>query len=193
MNYVTIASFRNRCMECLDSHDLVTDTGYWSEAGEQGFLQRAGDPPDMKPSRKYKILSHVSTPLWLLATAYSIFLPFKLGTIWFIIGLIIFSLGLIINAVASINFAKTPINEPVSGGAYRYSRHPIYTALVLIFLGVSIASASWVFLLLTVLMAVLVSLSIADEEHYCLDKYGDTYREYMNRTPRWIGIPKSAK
>jgi len=82
------------------------------------------------------------------------------------------------------------MNEPVSGGAYRYSRHPIYTALVLIFLGVSMASASWVFLLLTVLMAVLVSLSVADEERYCVEKYGDSYREYMDRTPRWIGIPK---
>lgn len=151
---------------------------------------KAGEPPDMKPSRKYKILSYILTPLWLLATTYSFFLPFKLGTIWFIMGLIIFSLGLIINIIASINFVKTPINEPVSGGAYRYSRNPIYIALVLIFLGVSIASASWIFLLLTVLMAILVSLSIADEERYCLDKYGDTYREYMARTPRWIGIPK---
>jgi protein-S-isoprenylcysteine O-methyltransferase Ste14 len=154
------------------------------------IYQKAGEPCDMKPSRKYKILSFISTPLWLLATAYSIFLPFKLGTIWFLIGLIIFLLGLIINVVASINFVRTPMNEPVRGGAYGYSRHPIYTALVLIFLGVSIASASWVFLLLTVLMAVLVSLSVPDEEHYCLEKYGDTYREYMNRTPRWIGIPK---
>jgi len=28
------------------------------------------------------------------------------------------------------------------------------------------------------------------EEQGCLKKYGDTYREYMNRTPRWIGVPK---
>jgi len=154
------------------------------------LYQKAGEPPGMKPSRKYKILSFISTPLWLLATAYSIFLPFKLGTIWFLIGIIIFLLGLIINVVASINFVRTPMNEPVSRGAYRYSRHPIYTALVLIFLGVSIASASWVFLLLTVLMAVLVSFSVADEESYCLEKYGESYREYMNKTPRWIGLPK---
>jgi len=31
------------------------------------------------------------------------------------------------------------------------------------------------------------------EERFCLEKYGDAYREYMNRTPRWIGIPKSEK
>ena len=29
------------------------------------------------------------------------------------------------------------------------------------------------------------------EERCCLERYGNVYREYMNRTPRWIGIPKS--
>ena len=132
-------------------------------------------------------------PLWLLATAYSIFLPFKLGTIWFATGLIIFLLGLIVNTIASVNFATTPMNEPVTRGVYRYSRHPIYVALFLIYLSVSIASASWVFLLFTVLLVVQVSFSATEEERYCLWKYGDAYREYMNRTPRWIGIPKSGE
>jgi len=157
------------------------------------LYQRAGNPPDMKPSPRYRIISSISTPLWLLATAYSVFLPFKLGTIWFPIGLAVFLSGLIIGVVASTNFARTPVDEPVTGGAYRYSRHPIYLSIFLIYLSVSIASASWVFLLLTVLLAVEVGLSVADEESYCLEKYGNTYREYMNRTPRWIGIPKSKK
>ena len=157
------------------------------------LYQRAGLPPDMKPSQTYKIISYISMPLWLLSTAYSIFLPFKLGTIWFALGLTIFLLGLIINTVATINFATTPMNEPVTGGVYHYSRHPIYIALFLIYLSVSIASASWIFLLLTILLGVEVSLSVADEERYCLEKYGQAYREYMNRTLRWIGIAKSEK
>jgi len=155
------------------------------------LYQKAGQPSDMKPSQLYKILSFVSMPLWLLATAYSIFLPFKLGTILFLIGLIIFLLGLFINTVATINLATTPMNKPVTAGVYHYSRHPIYIALFLIYLSVSIASASWVFLLLTILLAGVVSLSVADEERYCLEKYGDAYRKYRNRTPRWIGIPRS--
>ncbi|MFC2065916.1 methyltransferase family protein [Chloroflexota bacterium] len=155
------------------------------------LYQRAGLPPDMKPSQTYKIISYISMPLWLLATAYSVFLPLKLGTIWFVVGLPIFLLGLMMNTVATINFAKTPINKPVSGGVYHYSRHPIYIALALIYLSVSIASASWIFLLLTIILGVEVSLSIADEERYCLEKYGDAYRKYMSKTPRWIGIPKT--
>ena len=130
-------------------------------------------------------------PLWLLATAYSIFLPLKLGTTWFAIGLAIFLLGLIMTTMATVNFATTPMNEPVTKGMYRYSRHPLYAALLLTYLSVGIASASWVFLLVTILWAVLIGFAAADEERYCLQKYGDAYREYMNRTPRWIGLPKS--
>ena len=155
------------------------------------LYQRAGQPPDMKPSQKYKIISFISTPLLLLAIAYSIFLPLKLGTIWFPIGLTIFLLGLVVTVVAVINFARAPMNEPVTRGVYRYSRNPGYAALLLIYFGVSIASASWVFLLLTVLWAVALSLSVADEERCCLGKYGNAYREYMNKTPRWLGLPKS--
>jgi len=153
--------------------------------------QRAGDPSDMQPSQAYKIASLLSMLLWLLSTAYSIFLPLKLGTIWFTVGLIIFLLGLVINIIATINFAIAPMNEPITRGVYRYSRHPIYAALFLIYFSVSIASASWIFLLVTIMWAVMLSISVKDEERYCTEKYGDTYREYMNRTPRWIGIPKS--
>jgi protein-S-isoprenylcysteine O-methyltransferase Ste14 len=161
--------------------------------GSKEVYQKAGQPPDMKPGQTYKIISFISMPLWLLATAYSIFLPLKIGTTWFAVGLTIFLLGLIINTFATINFAKTPMDEPVTRGVYRYSRHPIYVALLLIYLSVGIASASWVFLLLTVILAVEVGLSVADEERYCLEKYRDAYRKYMGRTPRWLGLPKSEK
>jgi len=155
--------------------------------------EKAGHSPDMKPSQTYKIISYIAMPLWLLATAYSIFLPLKLGTIWFVVGLALFLLGMAVNTVATVNFIKTPMNQPVTRGAYRYSRHPIYVALVMIYLSVSIASASWVFLLLTAVLLVQVSLSVIEEEQSCLNKYGDAYREYMNRTPRWLGLPKSGR
>ena len=156
------------------------------------LYQRAGDPPDMKPSHGHRIAGQISMPLWLLSTVYSIFLPFQLATIWFYIGLIAFLLGLVINTIAIINFATTPMNEPVTKGVYRFSRHPIYVAILLIYLSVGIASASWVFILLSIVWLVLVYISAVDEERYCLDKYGVAYRKYLDRTPRWIGVPKSA-
>jgi len=147
----------------------------------------------MKLSRAYKIISFLSMPLWLLAITYSVFLPLKLGTLWFAIGLVIYLLGLVMSISATIKFATTPINEPITKGAYRYSRHPLYTALVLIYLSVGIASASWIFLVVVIMWGVLLNISVADEERYCLEKYGPAYHEYMNGTPRWLGIPKAVK
>ena len=97
------------------------------------------------------------------------------------------------NIFATFDFAETPPNRPVTKGMYRYSRHPFYVAMLLTYLSVGIASASWIFLSAVIIWAVLIGLSVNDEERYCLEKYGETYREYMDRTPRWIGIPKGAK
>ena len=155
------------------------------------IYQKAGEPSDVKTSRTQMINGYISVSLWLLTTIYSIFLPFKLDTIWFYTGLTVFILGLIINIVATIDFVTTPIREPVIKGIYRYSRHPMYLAMILIYLGVGIAAASWVFLFITVIWLVLIRLGVREEEYYCLQKYGDSYREYMNSTPRWIGIPQS--
>ena len=155
------------------------------------IYKKAGGSSEVELNQAQKIIGYISVTLWLLTTIYSVFLPFKLGTIWFYMGLVIFLLGLITNLVVTVNFITTPIEKPVIKGVYRYSRHPMYLAMLLIYLSVGIASASWIFLLVSIVWLILIQLSVGDEEHYCLEKYGDVYLEYMKRTPRWIGIPKS--
>lgn len=157
------------------------------------LYQRFGGGSDTKPSQKHKIGSVLPTVLWLLSTAYSIFLPLKLGTAWFPAGLAIFLLGLATIVVGTVNFAATPTEQPVTKGVYRYSRHPGYAGLVLIYLGVGIASASWIFLLVTIIWAILLGISAKEEERDCLERYGPAYRDYMDRTPRWLGIPRIVK
>jgi len=125
-----------------------------------------------------------------LSAIYSIFLPLILGTIWLYVGLPIALIGLAILTVAMINFATTSWDKPITKGLYRYSRHPIYIALALFSLGVSIASASWLFLLLSIIFTILNILRTIPEERFYLNKYGDAYRNYKNKTPRWIEIPK---
>ena len=124
---------------------------------------------------------------------YSVFLPLQLGTIWFSIGLPIYLLGLILQTIAWVNVATSPVGEPVTKGLYCYSRHPMYFTLPLIFIGTSIASASWHFLLLSIVLVITHFYNAVSEERECLEVYGSAYREYMNRTPRWVGIPKSEK
>ena len=127
----------------------------------------------------------------LLILIYSIFLPLKLGTMWFYIGLPITLLGLVIEVIALVNWATTPPNEPITRGLYRYSRHPMYISDVIFHIGLGIATASWILLLFAVLWVVTGFILANPEELDCSRKYGDAYREYMKRTPRWIGLPKS--
>jgi protein-S-isoprenylcysteine O-methyltransferase Ste14 len=127
-----------------------------------------------------------------LVIIYSVFLPLKLGTVWLYVGIPIYFIGWIMNLVAGINIATIPFDkEPITRGVYRFSRHPAYFGGFLFYLGIGIACASWVFLLLAVAWIVLWQIAVPGEERSLLKKYGYAYRKYMNRTPRWIGIPKS--
>ena len=128
--------------------------------------------------------------IWPFVILYSIFLPLKLGTAWLYVGLPVFVLGLTMQVMITISVAKTPLNKPATQGAYRFSRHPIYFSSFLTFVGTGIASASWVILLCALLWIVFLNIAALNEEHFLVKQYGDAYREYMNRTPRWIGIPK---
>jgi len=151
------------------------------------ILQR-GFPDYTKAERKsYRVIS----AMYYLAIVYSIFLPLELGTVWFYIGLPIFLLGEVIFTLAAVSFGTTPIDKPVTRGAYRISRHPLYLAQYLIFIGVGIASASWVFLLYSILFTILQHILTIPEERTCLAKYSDSYREYMNKTPKYIGRNKN--
>jgi len=161
--------------------------------GSDVYRRASGQPSEMKTSHRYRVASYVSMAVDTMAVAYSIFLPLKLGTIWFCAGLAIFLTGLVVLTAATVNFATTPMDVPITRGVYHYSRHPLYLASLVIYLSVGIASASWVFLLLFVVQSVSIRIAAVGEERFCLDKYGDAYREYMNKTPRWLGLPKSGR
>jgi protein-S-isoprenylcysteine O-methyltransferase Ste14 len=130
-----------------------------------------------------------------LPIIYSIFLPLKLGTTWFYVGLPIALLGLVMLLAVWVKFATTPFDdEPITTGLYRYSRHPMYLTSFLMDIGISIVCASWLFLLLAVASMFFAHVRFAGfEERLCLEKHGDAYREYMDRTPRWLGLPKSER
>jgi len=145
--------------------------------------------PFTKTEKRLALSTHVV--IMPVAAIYSIFLPLKIGTVWLYVGLPIFALALAMTVMTSINFATTPLDKPVTKGVYRISRHPIYLSGFLLYVGIGIACASWVLLLLAVAWIVLWYIVVPAEERFLLEKYGDAYREYMNRTPRWIGIPKS--
>jgi protein-S-isoprenylcysteine O-methyltransferase Ste14 len=142
-----------------------------------------------KTAKTALVITHmIIMPLTLI---YSIFLPLKLGTFWFFAGLPFCLLGLVMALLFSISFATAPLGEPINKGVYAISRHPGYFAVFLGCVGIGIACASWVFLLFALVWIVSWHFGVLEEERVLLERYGDAYREYMNRTPRWIGFPKT--
>jgi len=146
---------------------------------------------DVTPNEGEKKPIPIPTILLIVLFFYSIFLPLKTGTPWLFTGLAIYIVGVAIFLSAIIVAAKTPINQVFSQGMYRYSRHPLYLSFLFIFLGIGVASASWLFLLLLMVWMIFPISQITSEEQGCLEIFGVEYQEYMNRTPKWLGIPKS--
>ena len=153
-----------------------------------------GDPARITCKSKTTLLVAIlSKFIFFPAVVYSVFLPLELGTVWFYLGLPITLIGIAGSLAVLVSWIITPVGEPVTRGIYRYSRHPMYVTMFLVLLGVGIASVSWVFLLFAIITGVGVTRPyfVKIEEAQCIGHYGAAYREYMSRTPRWIGIPKS--
>ena len=131
--------------------------------------------------------------LAIASMVYSVFLPIKLGTPWFYGGLTIWVLSMVISLISFVSFGTTSHDEIVSKGTYRISRNPVFLSGFLADFGLGIACASWIYVLYAVIDLILMHFHARAEERFLLEKYGDTYRDYMNRIPRWIGIPKSKK
>jgi len=75
----------------------------------------------------------------------------------------------------------------ISGGPYRYIRHPMYAASMLGFGGLSFLSANAMIAgcFLTILLVVIV-IRIRIEEEQLLELFGDQYEDYMGRTGRYF-------
>jgi protein-S-isoprenylcysteine O-methyltransferase Ste14 len=154
------------------------------------IFARTDHPADLKQDTKSKVMGRITNIFWIGASLYSIFVPLLVGTAWFYTGLAFFIAGITILVLATLTVAGTAADKPFTGGIYGFSRHPMYLSMILVYLGVSIAAASWLFLIITIITLFLMRFQSKQEEEYCCTKFGDTYTTYMNKTPAWFGIPK---
>ena len=83
---------------------------------------------ELKPhSETERKLNTAMWIIWLAAVVYSVFLPLRVGTMWFYVGLPISMIGLIAFTAVIVTLLTTPIDkEPLTKGLYRFSRHPMY-------------------------------------------------------------------
>src|SRR5829696_5289565 len=75
----------------------------------------------------------------------------------------------------------------VQRGAYRWVRHPSYTAGILMFSGIGLSLGNWLSLaVLAVIPAATYVYRVAVEERALAATVGEPYREYMRRTKRFV-------
>jgi len=74
----------------------------------------------------------------------------------------------------------------VTNGPYRWVRHPFYTLAVLLGLANSLAAANWFFFVAGCLVFLLLAIRSRKEEENLIARFGDDYRNYMQRTGRFV-------
>ena len=112
-----------------------------------------------------------------------------------LLGWSVFGLGLVLaaQAVAHLGASLTPLPEPmpsatlVTTGAYGRCRHPLYQALLVSSLGLTLALASLLHLALLLALAAVLTGKARREERGLLERY-PTYAAYRATTPAIIPL-----
>lgn len=111
-------------------------------------------------------------------------------------GLALVLLGLFLYGAAAVvmrSFARMSgrrADQLITSGVYRFTRHPQLVGWALVLLGIALWGRSWLALLLTALYLVGVIFLMPIEERKLIALYGQEYRNYQRRTPRFFGWPK---
>lgn len=108
-------------------------------------------------------------------------------------GLLMFLMGGVITFISMIQLNRNLTAFPTpkekaflyTGGLYGFARHPIYTGVILIFLGLTFYSLSVYKFIITCSLVILFYFKSAYEEEQLKKKYQD-YEEYKNTTGRFF-------
>ena len=135
------------------------------------------------------VLVYVSKPTWLSWAS----LPFPIWLRW--VGVVIALLGFALLQWSQNTLGKNWSDTPrmmkeqflITSGPYRFVRHPIYSAFILILSSTLLISANWLIGACWIAMTLLeVGSRMLFEEQLLLEYFGDEYRHYMKQTGRLL-------
>lgn len=135
-----------------------------------------------------------------LGSVLTLFLPIGPGLaspngLGLTVGFIFMALGLTLAVFSMRAFHRAgtvvvpgqPATALVITGPYHVTRNPIYVGFVLVYFGLSLVLTSiWVLVLLIPALMILQRGVVVPEEAYLERKFGDAYRRYTARVPRWL-------
>ena len=77
-------------------------------------------------------------------------------------------------------------HQLVTGGAYRWVRHPLYSVGTLFFLALNLLVANWFISLASLVGLTMLLVRLPKEEASLIERFGDEYRAYTKRTGRLL-------
>ena len=77
-------------------------------------------------------------------------------------------------------------HELVTGGPYRWVRHPLYTVGTSFFVSLGIVAANWFMELASLSVLVMLLIRLPKEDEKLIERFGDEYRAYIERTGRLL-------
>jgi len=137
-------------------------------------------------SKKQKQFLIFSKLFSLILLILIFFTPLSLNSLELYLGIIIFFLGSLIQIIALINFIKTPMDKPVTTGMYKISRHPQDTSIFISYIGICLSIGSWIALIILLVSHIFKHFSVLAEEEACIELYGENYKEYVKKIPRYM-------
>jgi len=81
-------------------------------------------------------------------------------------------------------FEKT--TELVDTGIFRYIRHPMYASLIFLTWGIYLKGPTLLLTVVAALSSIFLFLTALYDEKECIDYFGESYREYMRKSKRFI-------
>ncbi len=137
-------------------------------------------------TKKDKQNAMFSSILQFALVLLSIFIPFKFKTAWCVTGFTIYFISIACFVASFYAYFKTPKDKAVTKGVYKISRNPMYFFFMAGLVGLCIASASLWLLIVTVVFIIATNKLVLSEERYCSKTYGESYKEYKNKTARYF-------
>lgn len=74
----------------------------------------------------------------------------------------------------------------VTSGPYRWVRHPFYLTAALFLTAAALISASWIVVVATAVILVMLTIRTPKEEQRLVERFGEDYRQYQERTGRFV-------
>ncbi|WP_265522855.1 methyltransferase family protein [Oerskovia flava] len=114
-------------------------------------------------------------------------------------GLVVAGLALVAAGAAPHGTSLTPRVAPprsahlLTDGVYARTRHPIYTGLVAAALGTAVLRRRARPLVAAAGLVAVLDAKVRAEEGALAERFGDEYRDYAARTPRWLPRVRAAR